>query len=101
MKADFKVIDAEMHLQEPVDFFQHRLPEPYKSQFKVTPPPSGFRVGPKADQVLDDMLANQGLSYARGLAPSTHHVWIEGKGHDLKGADARVAEIVAGWLSHR
>lgn len=27
------------------------------------------------------------------------HVWIEGKGHDLKGADARVAETVADWLS--
>ena len=79
MKGDFKVIDAEMHLQEPVDFFQRRLPEPYKSQFNVTPPPSGYRVGPNPDQVLDKMLADQGLSYARGLAPSTHHVWIEGK----------------------
>jgi uncharacterized protein len=79
MKGEFKVIDSEMHLQEPVDFFQRRLPEPYKSQFNVTPPPSGYRIGPNSDQVLDKMLADQGLSYARGLAPSTHHVWIEGK----------------------
>lgn len=30
--------------------------------------------------------------------PVTHE-WIEGKGHDLKGADARLAEIVAAWIS--
>jgi predicted alpha/beta-hydrolase family hydrolase len=29
--------------------------------------------------------------------PVTHH-WIEGKGHDLKGADAVLASTVAGWL---
>jgi predicted alpha/beta-hydrolase family hydrolase len=29
--------------------------------------------------------------------PVTHH-WIEGKGHDLKGADAAIASTVAGWL---
>jgi predicted alpha/beta-hydrolase family hydrolase len=27
------------------------------------------------------------------------HEWIDGKGHDLKGADARVAAIVAEWIS--
>ena len=26
------------------------------------------------------------------------HVWIEGKGHELKGADAKVASSVAEWL---
>lgn len=26
------------------------------------------------------------------------HVWIEGKGHDLKGADELVAAAVAGWV---
>ena len=26
------------------------------------------------------------------------HVWIEGKGHDLKGCDARIAEAVAAWV---
>lgn len=26
------------------------------------------------------------------------HVWIEGKGHDLKGCDQRVADEVASWL---
>jgi len=78
MKAGYKVIDAEMHLQEPVDFFE-RLPEPLRSQFRVTAPPAGFRVGPKPDQVLDRLLEEQGLSYARGLAPSTHHVHIYGR----------------------
>jgi uncharacterized protein len=27
------------------------------------------------------------------------HVWIDGKGHDLKGADDQVAASVAGWLT--
>ena len=27
------------------------------------------------------------------------HVWIEGKGHDLKGADQRIATTVADWLT--
>jgi predicted alpha/beta-hydrolase family hydrolase len=26
------------------------------------------------------------------------HVWIEGKGHDLKGCEQRVAEVVADWV---
>ena len=26
------------------------------------------------------------------------HVWIDGKGHDLKGCDDRVADAVRGWL---
>ncbi|HQV59038.1 MAG TPA: hypothetical protein PKV27_13555, partial [Ilumatobacteraceae bacterium] len=30
--------------------------------------------------------------------PVTHH-WIDGKGHDLKGADTEVAAVVATWLS--
>jgi predicted alpha/beta-hydrolase family hydrolase len=29
--------------------------------------------------------------------PVTHH-WVEGKGHDLKGAEAVLASTVAGWL---
>lgn len=28
----------------------------------------------------------------------THH-WVQGKGHDLKGADAEIAEVVAQWIS--
>jgi hypothetical protein len=27
------------------------------------------------------------------------HEWIEGKGHDLKGADTRVAAVVAAWIA--
>lgn len=30
--------------------------------------------------------------------PVTHH-WVEGKGHDLKGADAEIATTVATWLA--
>jgi uncharacterized protein len=29
------------------------------------------------------------------------HAWIEGKGHDLKGADQDIARIVADWLAAR
>ena len=29
--------------------------------------------------------------------PVTHH-WVEGKGHDLKGADQAVADVITGWL---
>jgi uncharacterized protein len=32
------------------------------------------------------------------IAGPVTHVWIEGKGHDLKGADQRVADAVAQWL---
>lgn len=28
----------------------------------------------------------------------THH-WVQGKGHDLKGADAEIAEVVAQWIA--
>jgi predicted alpha/beta-hydrolase family hydrolase len=29
------------------------------------------------------------------------HVWIEGRGHDLKGQDQRVADEVAAWVTRR
>jgi predicted alpha/beta-hydrolase family hydrolase len=29
------------------------------------------------------------------------HVWVDGKGHDLKGADTFLAETVAAWLTPR
>jgi predicted alpha/beta-hydrolase family hydrolase len=32
------------------------------------------------------------------IAGPVTHVWVEGKGHDLKGADALLAEAVASWL---
>ena len=35
------------------------------------------------------------------IAGPVTHVWIEGKGHDLKGADERIAGVVAEWLSGR
>ena len=30
--------------------------------------------------------------------PVTHH-WVQGKGHDLKGADAEIAAVVAEWVA--
>jgi predicted alpha/beta-hydrolase family hydrolase len=33
------------------------------------------------------------------IAGTVTHVWVEGKGHDLKGKDAAVADTVADWLA--
>ena len=33
------------------------------------------------------------------IAAPVSHVWVEGKGHDLKSADARIAASVAEWFS--
>jgi predicted alpha/beta-hydrolase family hydrolase len=38
-------------------------------------------------------------SYSGRIPGPVTHVWIDGGRHDLKGADARVGEIVANWLS--
>jgi uncharacterized protein len=32
------------------------------------------------------------------IAGAVTHVWLDGKGHDLKGADRSIAEAVAEWL---
>ena len=37
--------------------------------------------------------------HTAGIPGPVTHAWIEGKGHDLKGADAQVAAIVRDWLS--
>lgn len=36
--------------------------------------------------------------HTKAIPGPVTHVWIEGKGHDLKGADGAVAESVATWL---
>jgi predicted TIM-barrel fold metal-dependent hydrolase len=41
MKAGFKVIDSELHLQEPYDLWARNLEEPYRSRTKVVSPPQG------------------------------------------------------------
>jgi hypothetical protein len=38
-------------------------------------------------------------AHTAAIRGSVTHVWIEGKGHDLKGADQAVATSVAEWLS--
>lgn len=35
--------------------------------------------------------------HTRAIPGPVTHVWIDGGGHDLKGADARVAEAVTAW----
>jgi predicted alpha/beta-hydrolase family hydrolase len=37
--------------------------------------------------------------WTRTISGAVTHVWIEGKGHDLKGADDRIAAAVAEWVS--
>jgi predicted alpha/beta-hydrolase family hydrolase len=37
--------------------------------------------------------------WTRTIPGAVTHVWLEGKGHDLKGADEQIAQAVAGWLS--
>lgn len=36
--------------------------------------------------------------HAASIPGPVTHVWLDGKGHDLKGADGAVAEAVATWL---
>lgn len=39
------------------------------------------------------------LEGATALIPGpVTHVWLDGKGHDLKGAGARIAEVVSAWV---
>jgi len=37
--------------------------------------------------------------WTKTIPGSVTHVWLEGKGHDLKGADARIASTVAEWMT--
>lgn len=36
--------------------------------------------------------------WTKTIAGDVTHVWVDGKGHDLKGSDAVLAETVTGWL---
>lgn len=40
-KRGFKVIDSELHLEEPFDLWERDLPEPFRSRTKITPTPRG------------------------------------------------------------
>jgi predicted TIM-barrel fold metal-dependent hydrolase len=40
-KRGFRVIDTELHLEEPLDLFEHNLEEPYRSMTRVAGPPEG------------------------------------------------------------
>lgn len=37
--------------------------------------------------------------HAKAIPGPVEHVWIDGKGHDLKGADDAIAAAVSGWLA--
>jgi predicted alpha/beta-hydrolase family hydrolase len=39
------------------------------------------------------------IAHTAAIAGAVTHVWIEGAGHGLKGADATVADAVARWLT--
>jgi uncharacterized protein len=36
--------------------------------------------------------------HTAAIPGDVRHIWIEGRGHDLKGADAEVASAVAAWI---
>ena len=38
-------------------------------------------------------------THTTAIAGRVTHEWLEGLGHDLKGADARVASVVVDWLT--
>lgn len=38
-------------------------------------------------------------THTAAIAGPVTHVWIDGKGHDLKGADARIATTIADWFA--
>jgi predicted alpha/beta-hydrolase family hydrolase len=38
------------------------------------------------------------VAWTATIPAPVDHVWVEGAGHDLRGADDRVAEAVAGWI---
>jgi len=40
-KNGFFVFDCDMHLEEPFDLWERRLPEPWRSRTKIVPPPRG------------------------------------------------------------
>lgn len=47
----------------------------------------------------DSFASPDELEEATALIPGpVEHVWIEGKGHDLRGADDQVADAVSRWL---
>lgn len=37
--------------------------------------------------------------HTRAIPGPVTHEWVEGRGHDLKGADAQIAATIAGWLA--
>jgi predicted TIM-barrel fold metal-dependent hydrolase len=65
MKNGFKVIDSELHLMEPIDLWDQRLPEPYRSRTRVMPP------GTLSDRLRIDygngLMHDGGTSEIRGL----------------------------------
>ena len=56
---------------------------------------------PKAAGELFLTTPDELTEWTATIAGPVTHVWIEGKGHDLKGADQRVADAVAQWLNDR
>jgi uncharacterized protein len=47
MKNGFKAIDAELHLEEPLNLWELNLPEPFRSLTRVSGPPKGQQDGGK------------------------------------------------------
>ncbi len=102
MKNGFKVIDGDLHLLEPWDLWEQRLPEPYRSTTKLVPPSNlleaagtmfevnGKVFGPAAPLVQRQ--SRQRLAtdahLARARMDCTPEIWLEGL--DIEGIDVAV-----------
>lgn len=107
MKQGFKVIDSELHLEEPFDLWERRLEEPYRSWTQVLPRPRGhlqvggtrYRFGPNAPQETQGDGASLVARQADRRWPDAPHlveartqcapeVYLEGM--DIEGIDVAI-----------
>ena len=56
-KNGFKIIDSELHLEEPFDLWEKRLPETYRSRTKLVEPPGGHLDTDQDEIQLGDRVA--------------------------------------------
>jgi predicted TIM-barrel fold metal-dependent hydrolase len=106
-KHGFRVVDSELHLEEPLDLFETRLEEPYRSLTGVAGPPEGrskdggkrFTIGNKtADNSINESAQLVQKQSARRLRQEPRllkartdcrpEVYLEGM--DLEGVDVAI-----------
>lgn len=115
MKQGFRIVDVDMHMQEPPSLYQQHLPEPYLSRTRLTRPPEGEvaqggahieidgRVVEAAPPDQPSLVLRQSLRHIPAV-PNLHaantlgtpEVWLEGM--DIEGID--VAILVPQLVRH-